>query len=285
MKLSAVVLLAMTLAMVGCARQAPQAEAPQASSPAMAPIRVGVSSDPTIQVLGELYAQALVAKGHPASVVDADDDVSAQVSRLMADELDVVPGFAWSAAQELQINADDPRSLVSDLAVALDGEAAVLRPSKVDRAWRYVSTRTGASLLDLSATTTIVAPQRWRAAPDGPSGLAALYGAEPKVTIAADADERLAQARDGAIAVFDGTEPQGSDAAMKLVDDPKTMIASDPHVALLRLGVAEDETVLEVVQTLHDVLDNAAIVEIRTRAATNSVPAAVGEWLAAHPVR
>lgn len=286
MRRFAVLLLGLLLTLtVGCARQAPVPSSDPSASPSLAAVRVGATSDQATQVLAELYVQALVAKGRPATVVEVGDDVNTQVSRLMANELDVVPAFAWSAAQGLEVDTSDPQTLVPDLAAALDGEVAVLRPSKVDRAWRYVSARSGASLLDLTDKTKIVAPQRWSAAPDGPSGLQAIYHAKPAVTIVADPVERLARVKAGAIGVFDGTEPQVADAAVKPVDDPKTMIVADPQVALLRLEVADDDTVLDVIQQLHGLLDNAAITGIRNRAVASGVPAAVTEWLKAHPLK
>ena len=282
MRRLAVLLLSLLVVMAGCARQAPVQTSEPAASASVARLRVGATSDPTTQVLAELYVQALAAKGRPAGVVEVNDDVNAQVSRLMANELDVVPAFAWSAAQALEVDTSDPEGLVSDLAATLDGEAVVLQPSKVDRAWRYVSARANVSLLGLAKNTTIVAPERWRTASDGPTGLAAIYGVRPTVAIDAAADRRLARVKAGAIGVFDGTEPQGANPAVKPVDDPRSMIASDPHVALLRLELSEDDAVLDVIQQLHGKLDNAAIIGIRTRAAASSVPAAVTEWLKAH---
>ncbi|MBK8445152.1 MAG: hypothetical protein IPL41_00025 [Micropruina sp.] len=282
MKRCAVLLFTMVLLLAGCARQAPETASAASPSP-VAPVLVGSTSDLTVQVLAELYVQALESKNRAARIVAVNDDSNAQVSRLMADEVDVVPAFAWSAAQALQVDTQDPQSLVSDLAAALDGEAAVLQPSKVDRRWRYVS-RSVTSLLDLSAKTTVVAPERWRAAPDGPSGLAAIYQAKPAVTVLADANQRLARVKTGAIGVFDGTEPQVTDAGLKVLADPKTMIVSDPQIALLRIQRAEDDTVLGVIQQLHAVLDNTAVIGIRKRAATIGVPAAVTEWLKAHPL-
>lgn len=52
---------------------------------------------------------------------------------------------------------------------------------------------------------------------------------------------------------------------------PKTMIAADPQLALLRLELAGDDTVLDVIQQLHGMLDNAAIIGIRTRAVASGV--------------
>ncbi len=286
MRRIAVLLLSLLVTLaVGCARQAPVPTSAPSGSASAAPLRIGATSDQSVQVLAELYAQALVAKGRPASVVEVGEDVNTQVSRLMANELDVVPAFAWSAAQQLEVDTSDPQSLIPDLAATLDGEVAVLQPSKIDRAWHYASTRSGASLLDLAKKTTIVAPERWKTSPDGPSGLEAIYQAKPAVTIIADPAQRLARVKAGAIGVFDGTEPQLADPAVKPVEDPKTMIAAAPQVVLLRLDVAGDATVLDVVQQLHGMIDNTAIIGIRRRSVASGVPAAVGEWLKAHPLR
>ena len=283
MKRCAVLLFTMVLVLAGCARQAPETTSASSPSPT-APVLVGSTSDPTVQVLAELYVQALESKNRAARVVTVGDDPNTQVSRLMADELDVVPAFAWSAAQGLQVDTQDPQNLVSDLAAALDEEVAVLQPSKVDRGWRYVSTKADLSLIELPKGATIVAPERWRAAPDGPSGLAAIYQAKPKIDIVAEADRRLARVKAGAIGVFDGTEPEGADDPLTALGDPKTMIVADPQLALLRIQRADDDTVLDVVQQLHAALDNAAVIGIRSRAATTGIPAAVAEWLKAHPL-
>lgn len=279
-----VLLLAVLLTLAACARQAPATTSETPSSQGVPAVRVGATSDPTVQVLAELYVQALSGKGRAAQVVEVADDVNGQVSRLMANELDVVPAFAWSAAQSLQVDSSDSQSLVSDLAAALDGEVAVLQPSKVDRAWRYVAAKSGVSLLDVTKKSKVVAPERWRKAPDGQPGLSAIYRVKPSVTTVADADRRLALVKSGAIGVFDGTEPQSTDAAVKPVDDPKSMTTADPQLALLRLDLAGDDAVLDVVQQLHGALDNAAIIEIRKRSVNEGVPAAVGEWLKAHPL-
>ncbi len=284
MRRLAVLLLSLLVVIAGCARQSPVQTSEPAASASVARLRVGATSDPTMRVLAELYVQALAAKGRPASIIEVSDEVNAQVSRLMADELDVVPAFAWSAAPGLEVDTSDPQNLVSDLAAALDGEAVVLQPSKVDRAWRYVSARANVSLLGLAKTATIVAPQRWRTASDGPTGLAAIYGLRPTIAVEADPDRRLARVKAGAIGVFDGTEPQAANPAVKPVGDPRSMIASDPQVALLRIELSEDDAVLEAIQQLHGKLDNAAVIGIRTRAAASSVPAAVTEWLKAHPL-
>ena len=270
---------------VGCARQSPVPTSTPTASPVVATLRIGMTSDPTTGVLAELYLQALVAKGRAASVVEVAEDPNTQVSRLMAGELDVVPTFAWSAAQALEVDTSDPQRLVPDLAAALDEEVAVLQPAAIDRGWRYVSTRTDASLLDVTATTTVVSAERWRTAPDGQAGLAAIYGAKPSVKVVDDVNQRLAEVKAGAIGVFDATDPQVADAEVKPVDDPKTMIAADPQTALLRLELADDDTVLDVVQQLHATLDNAAIIGIRTRAAAVGVPTAATEWLQAHPLK
>lgn len=285
MKRCAVLLVTMVLALAACGRQAPvTAPAPSASRSA-SPLRVGETSDPATQVLAELYLQALTAKGRTASTVEVGENVNTQVSRLMAGELDIVPAFAWSAAQVLEVDTSDPQRLIPDLAAALDGEVAVLQPSAVDRAWRVVSTRPDLSLPEVTDTTSLVAPERWRTAADGQDGLAAIYGAKPSVRVVDDPEERLAAVKAGAIGVFDATEPQASDAAVKPVDDPKTMIAADPQIALLRLEVADDDTVLDVVQQLHGMLDNAALVSIRSRAVAAGVPTAVTEWLREHPLK
>lgn len=278
-----VVLSVLLLVFTGCAREAPHTS-DTASAAAVPHVVVGATGDQTTQVIAQLYAQALTARGRSATVASVDADPNTQVSRLMAGELDLVPAYSWSAAEALQADTGDPQSLVSDLAAALDGEVAVLQPSKVDRAWVFVSAKAGQSLLGLPNRTRIVAPSAWRVAGDGEAGVKAVYGANPTVTVVDDVDARLKQVQDGAIGVFDGTDPQSRADGVHLVEDPKTMVSADPQVALLRLELSQDDTVLDVVQRLHAKLDNNAIVSIRERAATSGVPDAVAQWLRENPL-
>lgn len=284
MRRLAVLLLSLVVVMAGCARAAPVQTSEPAASATVARLRVGATSDQTTQVIAQLYVSALSARGRAATVEMVDADPNSQVSRLMAGELDLMPAYAWSAAEALQADTGDAESLVPDLAAALDGEVAVLQPSKVDRAWVFVSAKAGQSMLGLPNRARIVAPTAWRAAGDGEAGVKAVYGVNPTVTVVDDVDDRLKQVQDGAIGVFDGTDPQSGADGVHLVEDPRTMISADPQVALLRLELSEDDTVLEVVQLLHAKLDNAAIVAIREQAATSGVPDAVAQWLQAHPL-
>ncbi len=277
-------MMTVLLALGGCARQAPQSSESPTATPTSTALVVGATGDETSKVLAELYVQGLAAKGRAARIVEVDDDANSQVSRLMAGEVDLVPAFAWTAAQTLAVDSDDPQTLVTDLAAALDGEAAVLQPSKVDRAWRFVATATGGSLAALPKNATIVAGSRWKDAPDGLSGLQTVYRAKPTVSIVDDAAQRFARVKAGAIGVFSGTDPQVADPSVHQLEDPLSMVTSDPQVALVRIEVSKDDTVLDVVQQLHAKLDNAAVIGIRERAASLGVPAAVGEWLKANPL-
>ncbi len=277
-------MLTLLLALGGCARQAPQSSDGPTTSPTATALVVGATGDETSRVLAELYVQGLAAKGRTARVVEVDDDANSQVSRLMAGEVDLVPAFAWTAAQTLAVDSDDPKTLVSDLAAALDGEVAVVQPSKVDRAWRFVATTPDGSLAALPTNATIAADSRWKDAPDGLSGLEAVYRAKPSVEIVGDATQRLARVKAGAIGVFTGTDPQVADPSVHQLDDPLSMVTSDPQVALVRIEVSTDDTVLDVVQQLHAKLDDAAVIGIRVRAASVGAPSAVGEWLEANPL-
>ena len=275
-------LLAVLLMLAGCGRQAPQVSTTPSASASAQAVVIGTTADQTTTVLAELYAQGLAGKGRAARVVDVDDDPNTVVSRMGAGELDLAPVFAWTAAQGLQVDSTDPDTLVSDLASALDGEVAVLQPSDVDRAWRFASTEKGVSLDALAQDATIVAPTRWKTAGDGLAGLQTVYHAQPTVTTVDDSDDRLAQVKSGSLGVFEATDPNV--LGLQPVEDPLAMVSADPQVALLRIELSSDDTILDVVQQLHEKLDNGVIIDLRTRAKAIGVPAAVSEWLQANPM-
>ncbi|MFT3860699.1 glycine betaine ABC transporter substrate-binding protein [Micropruina sp.] len=284
MKRCVLIVLTVLLACVGCARQTPFTPSASAggSASASGAVVIATTDDPATKALAELYAQGLVAKGHTARIVEVSGDTNTLVSRLMAGELDLAPAYAWTAAQTLEVDSSDPSALVSDLARALDGEVAVLQPSQVDHGWRYLAKAPGHALSELTGTDRVVGPAAWLKAPDGPEGLATIYGKRPKVETVDDSAARAEQVRAGAIGVFEGTDPAAAD--LQAVEDPLGMVASDPQVALLRTELSSDDTVLDVVQQLHGKLDNAALMSMRSRAATIGLTEAVAEWLKANPL-
>lgn len=275
-------LLAVLMMVAGCGRQAPEVSSTPSASASAREVVIGTTPDETTGVLAELYRQGLAGKDRAARIVELTDDPNIVVSRIEAGEVDLAPAFAWTAAQGLQVDSSDPDTLVADLAAALDGEVAVLQQSEVDRSWRYVSGEKGASLDDLPKGVTIVAPTRWKEAGDGLSGLEAVYHAKPTVTTVDDSDDRLAQVTSGSLGVFEATDPNVVD--LEPVADPLSMVSADPLVAFLRIELASDDTILDVVQQLHEKLDNGAIIDIRRRAKTVGVTTAVTEWLQANPL-
>lgn len=283
MKRFVLIVLTLLVACSGCARQAPVTPSAAPSvSPSAAVVVIGTTTDPTTKVLAELYAQALGGKGQATRIVEVTDDTNVLVTKLMAGDVDLAPAFAWTAGQALEVDSDDPTALVPDLAKALDGQVTVLQPSTVNRGWRYLAEAPGHTLQELSARDVVVGPAAWVKAPDGPDGLAAVYGAKPKVETVDDPTARAAKVRAGAIGVFDGTDPAGAD--LQAVEDPLVMVASDPQVALLRNELATDDTLLDVVQQLHGKLGNAEVMAIRTKAASVGLTQAVADWLKANPL-
>ena len=282
MRRCALLLMTVLLVFTGCGRVAPQPTSPPSSRVAKQALIIGATPDQTTKVLAELYVQGLAAKGRPARVIEVEDDANTLVSRLMSGEVDLAPSFAWTAAQSLQVDSDEAATLVSDLAAALDGEVAVLKPSKVDRAWRYLASGSGRSLNALKSTDRVVGSQRWLTAADGPQGLATVYRRHPTVATVEATAARLAQVKAGAIGAFEGADP--GIAGLQPVADPLSMVVADPQLALLRIGLSSDDTVLDVIQQLHRRLDNRVLSGIRARAAAVGVPAAAGEWLKANPL-
>lgn len=278
-----VIAVSFVLACVGCARQAPVTPSVSPSvSPSTEAVVIGTTTDPTIKVLAELYAQALTAKGRAARIVEVDDDTNVLVTKLMAGDVDLAPAFAWTAGQVLEVDSGDPSTLVSDLATALDGQVTVLQASGVDHGWRYLAEAPGRSLQELAATDLVVGPAAWAKAPDGPAGLARVYAKKPTVETVDDPAARAEKVRAGAVGVFDGTDPAA--AGLQPVDDPLAMVAIDPQVALLNTDLAGDDVVLDVVQQLHGMLGNDDVMAIRSKAATGDLTRAVSEWLSANPL-
>lgn len=277
-----VVVMCVLLVLTGCARQAP-VPPPSAAAPTPA-VLIGTTDDPTTKLLAELYTQALQGKGRDARIVSVEDDPSQQVARLKAGEVDLIATYAWTAAQALDVDTTEPDALVSDLAAALDGEVAVLQPSGIDRAWRYVTKGSAGSLAELPRSVPVLGSTRWRTAPDGAAGLTSVYRTTASIRVVDEAADRLDQLDGDAVAAFEATDPQAADASVTALDDPQQMVSADPQVAFLRMELSSDDTVLDVVQQLHNELTTDAVVGLRTSATAVGVTEAVATWLRTHPL-
>lgn len=284
----------------GCAVQSPVTTSapPSASSTGAEPALV-VGHDGTAlgEVLAELQARALSARGVVATTQLAPAELDASIAKLTAGDLAVFPVFARTAATTLELGElpESTPDLVADLADALAGEAALMQPSGVSNEPRFLITeefsqaRGVRSLADLAALKqpiTVAAPTGFDAAPEGSAGMKALYQVTPRFEVVAEPGARLARLTEGAsVAVLRATESQVTAPGLVALTDPQGLVQPDPLVVLLSPPLAEDQTVVLTLKDLDDKLSNAEAVALVSRAATIGAGPAADEWLQAKGVR
>ena len=286
--------LLLLVGLAGCAVRPPEPTGPPTStSPSAttrAALQVGDDGSAEGRVLAEVYVQALQAKGIAAERHRVTGGLDVIVPDLTRGRVAVLPVFARTAASELGLGELPPGSdeIVSALARALDGEAAVLKPSAVTHEPIYAMTGVGArrakaaSLADLAKLTdlALALPTSLAKAPDGPEGLAAAYDLAPELRTIDDPAERLRALQNVhvQVAAFRPTEAAGATLDLVVLTDPDVLIQPDPQVALLSPDLAEDADVVTCLQAVHEVLGNADVARLAA-AGDGGLSAAVTGWL------
>ncbi len=290
-------LTALTVAMALAACGSVPPSAPPSSVAVRSPASVAVSivgTDGTAlgQLVAELEAQALSAKGMPATTELAPSNLDDAVAKLSSGDLSVLPVFARTAATALDLGElpSGAPDLVQALAQSLAGEAAVMQPGKVTADPVFVVRSEDASeygvssLADLSTLkqpVPIAAPPGFGQAPEGSAGLSALYGVTAHFEAIADPTVRIEKLSTGAVvAVLRPTESRRD--GLVTLTDPNQLIQPDPLVVLLAPSLANDQDVVLALKALDDKLTNPELAALLERAAEVGVGPAATEWLTAN---
>lgn len=284
--------LAAGILLAGCGQVAPPGVDVAATSAPAAPIGIGSDGTPTGDLLAALYVAALEAKQIPAET----EELSAAwvVPALTDGSPAVMPAFAATLLESVagQVSPDDdPETIISDLATAIEPELGVLQASRVDGAlvWTVTTEVADEGVGDLSSLGEW-GPERVVAAPsfalDSGAGVPALqvaYGSQAGVLELDDPDERLAALQDGRAdaAAFRRTEATQLAGLVEL-SDPIGMGAPDPLVAVLNSDLAQDRPdVVLVIDAVQQALTTESLAALQSAAAARDPEQAIGDWLSA----
>lgn len=300
--LAAVTVGIATLALAACGLDSDPLAEPSggASGPgggSSSKIVVGSADFTESQILGELYAQAIRAKGGEATTKPGIGSREVYIKALQDDSISVVPEYtgnlllyfdpAATATTQAEIAAALPKAVGSGL--------RILEPSPAQDQDVYVVTKQtsqekGITSLDdlkkISATSILGGPAELQDRAYGPPGLEKIYGARfQQFKPYASPAVKVKDLNAGKIQVasFFTTEAAIPDNGYVKLEDPQSMILPQNVVPLVRDDVATNTTAVEAINAVQKALTTEELTALNKAVdADNSDPDQVaGAWLKA----
>ncbi|MDF8262815.1 ABC transporter substrate-binding protein [Luteipulveratus flavus] len=215
------------------------------SAPAGA-IKVGAADFPESQLLAQLYAGALKAKGVNASATDPIGAREAYLTALKDGSIQVMPEYTGSLLTYLDksATAKDPDQVYAALKTKLPANQVVLDKSAAeDKNSMVVSKKTAdkyqlKSIADLAKhqnDITVAAPPEFKGREQGLVGLKSAYGFTPKSFRPLKSSAVVQALKNGqadAANIF-STDPAIAENNFVVLDDPKKLFGSDNIVPLV----------------------------------------------------
>ena len=238
------------------------------ASPGAAKVIVGSANFTESQILGELYAQAMQAKGVPVETKPGIGSREVYIKALKDGSISIVPEYTGNLLLYVdpQATATTEAEIMKALPTAIGGDLKVLDPSKAQDQDVYVVTKQTAqqygisSLADLkkiAATSTLGGPSELQNRAYGPPGLASIYGAKFKQFKPYDAPAvKVKDLNDNKIqvATFFTTEAAIRDNGYVMLADPQSMILPQNVIPLVRADVAGNTTAVEAINAVQQAL-------------------------------
>lgn len=275
----------------------PLAPASSSSSGSASAGSVVVGSGPSTEskVLAELYAQALTARGLPASTRTDIGPREAYLRALGDGSVSLVPEYAGQLLLSYDENATATTAAEVDQALpeALPSDLTLGTPARAVDQDTYVVTRQFSqrhrvtSLADLARLPNglvLGGPPGLASQGYGPVGLDKIYGAKlEQVKTYESSAVRARDLRSGRIQLgeFRSTEPVISDRGFVALADPQAMILPQHVVPLMRSALAESSTATAALDAVQAALTTEQLAALGTRVDEDQVAPqqAAAEWL------
>ena len=279
-RLAAVVALgAATFALAACGSGGDPLSNSSASPGGGAKVIVGSANFTESQVLGELYAQAMQAKGVQVETKPGIGSREVYIKALKDGSISVVPEYTGNLLLYVdpQATATTEPEIMQALPGAIGGELKVLEPSQAQDQDVYVVTKQTAqqhgiaSLEDLkkiSATSVLGGPSELQDRAYGPPGLEKIYGAKFKQFKPYDAPAvKVKDLNDNKIqvATFFTTEAAIRDNGYVMLTDPQSMILPQNVIPLVRADVAGNTAAVEAINAVQKVLTTAELTDLNNK--------------------
>jgi osmoprotectant transport system substrate-binding protein len=231
-------------------------------------IIVGSADFTESQILGELYAQAITAKGGDATTKPGIGSREVYIKALQDSSISVVPEYTGNLLLyfDSAATATTEAEIASALPAAVGSDLKILEPSPAQDQDVYVVTKQtsqekGITSLDdlkkISSTSVLGGPAELQDRAYGPPGLEKIYGAKfqqfkpyasPAVKVKDLNDNKIQ------VASFFTTEAAIPDNGYVKLADPQSMILPQNVVPLVRADVASNTTAVEAINAVQKAL-------------------------------
>lgn len=282
--------------LAACSSAAPLGSAPASSAPTPTLV-IGSQAYYSNEIIAELYAQALEAKGVTVSRQYQIGQREAYLPDLAAGKIDLMPEYSGNLLQyyDKKATATSPAEVVAALATALpSGLRPLAAASATDQDSYNVTAEFAkqyglASLEDLAKVPgpiKVAANSEFAKRPYGPAGLKKFYGVESTVVPVEDGGGPLTVKAllDGTVQAADIYSAAPSIGANKFVtlSDPKNMILPQNVVPIVSAKV--DDSAAKIIDSVSAKLDTASLVALNQRSVTEQATSAViaKAWLTEH---
>jgi osmoprotectant transport system substrate-binding protein len=237
-------------------------------------IVVGSADFSESQVLGEVYAGALKAKGITVSTKPNIGSRDVYIKALQDKSIDLVPEYTGSLLTFLKGNApsQDPDTVYATLKKTLPADLVVLDKSTAEDKNSMVVTKDTASKLSLKSIAdlaahqgdiTVAAPPEFQTRQQGLVGLQSVYGFTPKnfLPLKGAAVVNALLNNQAQVANIFSTDPSISSNGFVTLDDPKLLFGSDNVVPLVRKDKVND-TITSALNAVSAKIDTATLTDL-----------------------
>jgi osmoprotectant transport system substrate-binding protein len=241
-------------------------------------ITVGSADFPESQLLAEIYAGALQAKGVTVNTKLNSGARNASIPALQDGSIDLIPEYTGVLTQYFNkdAKATDSDGVYAELKAALPDKLEVLDKSAAEDKDAVVMTKKKAdelgvkSIADLQGKAkdlVLGGPPEWKTRPTGVPGLKKVYGLEFKSFRALDAGGPLTVAalKNGQIQAGNlfTTDPNIAKNDFVVLDDPKHLFAAQNVVPLITKS-KDDDTVSKALNAVSAKLDTETLAALLT---------------------
>jgi osmoprotectant transport system substrate-binding protein len=287
--------LALSLGLAGCGSANPMTTT--ASGPSSDSIVVGSANFPESELLADIYAQALKAKGVTVTTKLNIASRETYVPALKNGEINLIPEYTGNFAKYLDASATvtDSASALAALKKALPDTLAALEPAKAEDKDSVVVTRKTAtdnsltSIADLAPVAgqlVLGGPPEWKSRPNGVPGLASVYGLTFKDFKALDAAgpltvQALKNGQVQAANLFT-TDPNIKANDFVVLQDPKNLFGAQNVIPVITASKATP-TVTGALNAVSAKLDTDTLATLVTKVVIDKQDAdtVAGVWLKA----
>ena len=266
-RLLAVVSLAATAFVMAACGNAGDPLSPDSASPS-APVIVGSANVTESRILGELYAQAIGAKGVPVETKPGLASRDASIAALKEGSVSVVPESSGGLLLALDpaAPATTESEIMQVLPAAIGAELKVLEPAPAQSQLVYVVTKETSQKLGITsldglekvpATAVLGGPAQLKDQPYGLPGLQKIYGAKFTQFTPYDASAlKVADLNADKIqlAAFSTTDAAIRDNDYVRLTDPQSMILPQNVIPLARADVAANTAAVDAIDAVQKVL-------------------------------